>query len=423
MSAKIPGFLRGRHYYWVLLSLFFLLGPKGCDFFRDYEAFECTLMAMRENSGSGYFDAVVRVERLTLKNPLKSRFRIYTSTTSMELEDCSFPEEGKDEALIEVGDVFVIPLQKPDWKYYIREENEFYCSTNIWSQLPADFQWHPLKTEAFRVAESLTVTDEEGILKPLPTLLPGEWRRRNEKLPNPDDPLGGILFQKVRADRMIEEVVVNYSYLSEEEKLKLDLITPQAFLKDWTAWTRKFGSPDDVAGRPSLVWDMLGTGEFGWDYRYACLMDDLIVEVDISSDPLEWGKSEADKALERRTEQVFLRHTYGPVGEPRWQIMIEVRLNREGRLFKRSEGGITIEKAFRLTELESSAIEEALAANRFPELESRSGPPGGITSSISVRYGDDTRTVEVRNFRLPGYENIEDTIHRIILPKVDEKIK
>jgi hypothetical protein len=423
MGSLLPIRLRRSPFVWILLSLPALLAPKGCDVFRDYEPFECALLELQENSASGYFNAVVSVERLTLTDPAISRFRVSTSTSSMYLADCAFLEEGENPDLVEVGDVFVIPLQKPDWKYYIREENEFYCSTNFWSQLPVDFQWHPLKSEASSVAESIALADEEGIFKPIPTNLPREWERRDEKLPNPDDPFGGLLFQKLRADRLVEEVVINYTYLSDEEKLKLDVITPQAFLKDWTEWTRKFGEPGEVAGRPCLVWDMLGTGEFGWDYRYVCLIDDLIVEVDISANPLEWGKSEAKKEMERRTEQVALLHGFGPVGEPKWQILIEIRKNREGRLFKRSEGGITIEKAFVLSDGEYAAIERALTDNRFLELESRSGPPGGTTSSITVKYPDGTHTVKVRNFNLPYYQNIEQTIHRIVLPKVDETLK
>jgi len=423
VKNRITGPIGSVSLIWIALSLLMLMAPEGCDLFRDYEPFKCSLLELRENAASGYFDAVVRVERLMLKNPYTARFQVYSSTKSLDLKDCVFTVEGEDPDLVEVGDVFVFPLQKPDWKYYIREENEFYCSTNFWERLPVDFQWHPLKSEAFGVAESINIVDEDGIFKPVPAGLPGEWERREEKVPNPNDPFGGILFQKLRADRMVEEVVVNYTYLSDEEKLKLDVIPPQAFLKDWAEWTRKFGRPGEVAGRLALVWDMPGTGEFGWAYRYVCLIEDLIVEVDISADPLEWGKSEVEKEMERRTEQVFLLYALGPVGKPRWQVRIEIRLNREGRFFKRSEGGITIEKAFVLSDAEYTDIEKALKDNRFLELESRMGPPGGSTSSISVLYSDRTQTVEIRNFSLPYYQNIEQTIQRIVLPKVDDMLK
>ncbi|MCK4337025.1 MAG: hypothetical protein KAX11_03710, partial [Candidatus Aminicenantes bacterium] len=62
-----------------------------------------------------------------------------------------------------------------------------------------------------------------------------------------------------------------------------------------------------------------------------------------------------------------------------------------------------------------------LAENRFRELRSRSGVPGGIDSFLSVNYNDLSHTVKMNNVQFQPFQNIERTIKVIVLPKVDEE--
>jgi len=73
-----------------------------------------------------------------------------------------------------------------------------------------------------------------------------------------------------------------------------------------------------------------------------------------------------------------------------------------------------------LLDWEFHEIERVLKDNNFLDLESRSGPPGGITSSITARYDDISHTVEMRNATTQPYRNIEEKIRKIVLPKVKE---
>jgi len=108
------------------------------------------------------------------------------------------------------------------------------------------------------------------------------------------------------------------------------------------------------------------------------------------------------------------------VGDSEWQIMIEIMMNGEGSFHKMSKEGTAIEKAFRLEDRELEEIQISINKNRFRELRSRSGINGGTTSFLSVRYGDQYHTVELRNVKVPLYQNIEQVIRSIVLPKVDE---
>jgi len=117
---------------------------------------------------------------------------------------------------------------------------------------------------------------------------------------------------------------------------------------------------------------------------------------------------------------VFLRYGYGPVGDLEWQIMIEIKMTGGGTFHKRSKTGTTIQKAFRLEDMEFEEIQRSLNVNRFRELRSRSGTPGGKTSFFSVRYGEQYHTVEMESATVPLYQNIERTIKSIVLPKVEE---
>jgi len=406
----------------VLMGIFLLIAAKGCSLFQSSEVFECSLVELRENSVSKYYDAVVRVEKMDLSLPLKSRFYLTTPSSLIELVDVTYIEDGEAEDLLEVGDTFIVPLQKPDWKYFIREENDIYCSFNFWDQLPVSDQWHPTKSEAMDVAMNIELEENDGFLKPLPKNLPVEWSLVEEELPEPDYPSGTLLFEKIRADIVREEVFIQYAYLTEEEELDLDLMSSTDALFKWIEWAKQMGEVGTVEDRQVVYSDMEGMGTFGWSFRYVYIEQNVVVEVTVAADPLEWLKTEQDKAVERRTEKVFLRYGFGPVGEPEWQILIEIRMNREGVFFKRSRQGITIEKPFKLDEREFRDIDRSLQDNRFLLLESRSGPPGGIDSFITVQFIDKVHTVEMKNVDNSYFQAIAKKIQDIVLPKVDEKI-
>jgi len=165
---------------------------------------------------------------------------------------------------------------------------------------------------------------------------------------------------------------------------------------------------------------MQETDEFDWVFRYAYIDSEMVIEVDIDADPLEWVKTEQEKILEGKAKKVFLRYGYGPVGDTESQVMIEIWMNGEGVFHKRSKGGIIVNKAFSLENRELEEIQISISSSRFRELRSRAGVPGGTTSFLSVRYEDQFHTVELKNVTIPLFQKIEQTIKDIVLPKVDE---
>ncbi|MCJ7582909.1 MAG: hypothetical protein MUP98_20525, partial [Candidatus Aminicenantes bacterium] len=304
-----------------------------------------------------------------------------------------------------------------------REENEIYCSHNFWDQLPVSDQWHPTKSEAMDVAKNIELVENDGFMKPLPKELPVEWQLSEEELPEPDYPVGTLLFEKIRADIVREEVFIQYTYLTADEELDLDLMSSTDALFQWIEWAKQMGEVGTIEDRQVIYSDMEGMGTFGWSFRYVYIEQNMVVEVTVAADPFEWLKTEQEKEVERRTEKIYLRYGFGPIGEPEWQILIEIRMNRDGVFFKRSRQGITIEKEFKLDEQEFRDIDRSLQENRFLQLESRSGPPGGIESFLTVQFIDSVHLVEMKNFNDPYFEAITKKIQDIVLPKVDEKIQ
>ena len=199
----------------VLLGICLLISAEGCSLFQSSEDFECSLLELRENPVSKYYDAVVRVENLELTQPLKSRFYITTPSRLIEMTDLTYTEDGESEDLLEVGDTFIVSLQKPDWKFSIQEGDDIYSSINFWDQLPVSDQWHPTKSEAMDVALSIELTENDGFLKPLPKDLPVEWELVEEEIPTQDYPVGTLLFDKIRGDIIREEILIQYTYLTE----------------------------------------------------------------------------------------------------------------------------------------------------------------------------------------------------------------
>jgi len=401
----------------LVLCLFLVMS---CRPIKEKQAFDCSLVELRENPDYGYYDALVKVERIMLDDTLKMSFAVFTPTSSYEIADLSFVEDGQDSDCLEAGDVFTVPLHKPDWKFYISRQSDIYCSLNFWEMLPVNDQWHPTKSEAMEAAWNIEVDLVGGLPKPVIKNLPEEWWMVDEKLPDMDDSCGYVIYQKVRAEEVKEEVYIQYCFLDESKIQRLSSVPETEFLTGWTDWTKKYGRPEIIAGHNAVYWDMQETDKLSWAFRYAYIDSEMVIEVDIDADPLEWVKTEQEKILEGKEKKVFLRYGYGPVGDTESQVMIEIGMNGQGTFHKRSKGGIIVNKAFRLENRELEEIQISINSSRFRELRSQSGIPGGTTSFLSVRYEDQFHTVELKNVTIPLFQKIEQTIKDIVLPKVDE---
>src|SRR4030042_4697955 len=105
---------------WILLAI--LLSPAvlfvtGCS---ENDCLECKVLELRKNPSSQYYDAVVRIEHIDWSiDSSKSNFAVKTLTGSYEIRDLSFVEDGKNAAELEKGDIFIVPLNRPDWSLAI----------------------------------------------------------------------------------------------------------------------------------------------------------------------------------------------------------------------------------------------------------------------------------------------------------------
>ena len=403
-----------------IVTAVMVICSSSCLLFEKDEYLKCRLVELRKNPNSEYYDARVKLEWANLEKPFKNRFYVRTPTKYYEMEDLTFLEDGKDPAKLESGDVFLLPLGKPDWKFYIGgEKYSFYCSTRLSELLPEEDRWHPIKSEAMKVARSIKVRDVDGGLKPVPTFLPAEWRLAGAEAQS--GRYRTVQYLKLRVGEVKEDVTIRYTLLTDDETKRLETTSETELLTDWTPWARKAGKPGEVAGHTSVYWDMsAGIGRFGWSYRYAYIDRGMFIEVTLQPDPLEWVKTDQDKEYEKKTRRIFLKYEYGPVGKPEWHVIITIRKNGEGNLHKESKRGITIEKRFKLSRGELDNIQKALQKNHFFDLGPRSGPSGGVTSSIMVKDSDKSHSVEMRDATIQPYSNIEKVIRKTLLPKVGE---
>ena len=401
------------------LVLLALLAAAGCKRPAAAPGLRCSVLELRPNIASRYYDAVVRVEGVASPDPLKGHFQVISPSSTFDLASLKFTVEGSDAARLEAGDVFIVPLKRPDWKFSVWEGETEDCRQNIQDRLPAEARWHPSKTEAMDVARSIEIVNVQGVLKPVPADLRREWRLAGETAPTADNPLGVSLYQKTRGGRIVEQVEIQFAELTESEKARAESSSPAEVLSSRSECA-KTGVPAEVAGHSAVVCDLEGTGELGWTYRYVYVDSGFVVAVDVQSDPEELGKTEEEKEQERRTDQTFLRYGYGPVGREEWQVMIELRMNRTGAFHKRARGGEIVDKDFKVRDDEFAAVEKALADNNFWLLESRSTIGPGFESFLSVRTDERARTVDLRDIRDPLFETIGEAIRRIVLPKVEE---
>jgi len=397
-----------------------VLGPSACSRAKVTPELKCSVVEIRADAVSGYYDAVVRVDSVTIRDPEKDQFQVITPTSTFNLPALKFTVEGRDPARLEAGETFIVPLKRPDWKLSILAGEAEYFSENFWDRLPPKDQWHPTKTEAMTVAVGIEVMNERGLLKPVPSSLPPEWRKAEETEPTVDNPVGSSVYRKIRGGRTVEQVEFQYVELTDDQRVQIAASSPADFLSGWSECAKNGGTSVDIAGHAAVACDLEGVGEFGWTYRYVYLTSNLVVAVDVQSDPEELGKTEQEKEQERRTDEIFFRYGYGPLGREGWQVMIEVRMNRTGAFHKRSRAGETIDKDFKLSDQEYATIEKAFAENHFLELGSRSSLGPGFESFIAVRSSRGDHSVTMRDTRVPPYENIAAAIRSLILPKVDE---
>lgn len=394
-----------------------LFSVASCSVFRSSPSIECSLVELTKKPASGYYDALIRLESVEFENAFKSRFYLLTPTAFFECSELTFTEEGTDPDVLEPGDVFIVPLRKPDWIVSLKENDQTLCLIDFWDRLPVADQWHPTKTEAMEVAQNIEIDLSADFIKPEIRELPLEWSLVAEELPDPENPYGTIQYQKIRGDIIREEVYIQYAYMTDEERGILDLVSVPEALRQWIEWVREEGQAAEWAGRDIVYRDFTDPDTLNRTYRYAYVDGDVVLDVTILSDPLEWQKSEQEKALERRTEKVFLWYGYEDGQD---QVLIEVRMNRGGTYRKMLNSGETEERDFQLDESEFAAIERALRENRFTELQSRSGPPGGVRSFLTVQFIDSTHSVEMNNVNDPLFKNIEDAVRKIVLSKITE---
>jgi hypothetical protein len=387
------------------------------------QGMSCTLVELRPDTKTGYYDAVVRVDQVTLKDPLRDQLQVLMPSASASVADLEFTEEGPDPARLQAGDTFIVPLTRPDWKLDIGRGSTTFCLENFWDLLPAKDQWHPTKSETMEIAKSLDIVYENGAPKPVPSLLPEGWVLTGEKEPTADDPVNSVTYQKRRDDQLVGQLEIQYAPLSDEEKQQLAQGSAMDFLATWSDCAKTQGHEVVIAGHQAVACDLEGKGEFGWTYRYFYVQADVLVAVDVQADPQEWGKAPEVATEAAKSDRVFLRYSYGPVGPQEWQVLIEVRMNRTGAFHKRSRAGETVDKDFTLTDKEFAALETAVTESNFMQLESRSGGSGGTAATISVLSKGQAHTVEMKNYPEALFDNFARTIRGIVLPKVGESEK
>ena len=404
---------------WILLAI--LLSPAvlfvtGCS---ENDCLECKVLELRKNPSSQYYDAVVRIEHIDWSIVTsKSHYAVKTLTGSYEVRDLSFVEDGKNAAELEEGDIFIVPLNRPDWSLAIAECAD---SVSFRELLPEDERWHPTKTEAMQVARSIELKKDNQTLKPVPQFLPPEWVLADE-FPSIFAGETCAVYQKVRVDEVREEVLVCYWELTSDEKKEFETMPVAEFIREVYLGNELLphGKEITIDGHTAIAVDGEGLGK-GWLYEYAYIDDGIVIDVRLDSDPLEWVKTEQEKEEERRSREIFLTYFYTQPGEPESQVTIKIRLNGEGSLDKLAK--IHETWWFQLSQAELDEIAKTLEENSFLQMAKELPPraPDSSNSFITAIFnGGESRTVAVGTEAVPNYENIEQRIKQIVLPKIEE---
>ena len=424
-----------------LINLFILpflpllvLAATGCDVikFDKREAIEFRVMELKSNDSSVYYDAVVKVERLAISkiDANKGQFTVWTPAGNIEheMKTLVFIEDGKSPQELEEGDIFVVPLRKPDWTLNISHKSTStvdYIKVNFFHMLPEELQWDPLKSEAMAVARSIKLESDDAGLKPIPTFLPLEWVLMEDGADPSARNNKWSTYQKIRVGEVKEEVTIRYSKLSVKELTEVQdagALSDEEFLKlrIWPgsgSYIRNYPKVTSVAGHRVVYNTFEGFADSQWIWRYAYLDGDIRIMVDVDTNPIESLKTEEEKQEERKTRAIFLTYSYLSNEDSEWKVKIDVRLNGEGNV-NRTSVKMVKSGTFQLTPEELAQINETLNTNGFWDMAQQfpSPPPGSVRSCLTVIHDNIPNTVAVADEAVPGYQNIERKIKQI-LPK------
>ena len=407
-----------KKFVWILLAI--LLSPApllvtGCS---EDDCLECKVLELRENPSSQYYDAVVGIEHIgwSLVRS-KSNYTVKTLTGSHEMKDLSFVEDGKNAAELEKGDIFILPLNQPDWSLAIVGCGD---SVSFRELLPEDERWHPTKTEAMQVARSIELKEDGQTLKPVPQFLPPEWVLAGE-FPSVFAGEACASYQKVRVDEVREEVLVCYWEPTSDEKEKLETMPVAEFIREVYQGNELLPHGEEITidGRTAIAVEGEGLGK-GWLYEYAYIDDGVVIDVRIDSDPLEWVKTAQEKEEERNSRAVFLTYFYTETGEPESQVTIKIRLNGEGSLDKLAKIHETWQ--FQLSQTELDELVKTLEENGFLQMAEEVPllAPDSSNPFITATFNGESHTVAVGTEAVPDYGNIAQKIKQIVLPKIEQ---
>jgi hypothetical protein len=195
---------------WVGLVLIIALTIVAGCFTGTSGPFE--VMEIRKNESSGYYDAVVKTKLLQEhRNSLVAEFSVETWGRSIALGDLTFTDTGKKPDILEYGDIFIVPLVKPEWKIHVSHEQNYIGSQEFREMIPKEDMLDVTHSEAVKVAQSVSHVMDEGTLKPLPGFLPDGWELAAERP-------GYLRYEKLKEDVLVESVSINYRGLTVKEK-------------------------------------------------------------------------------------------------------------------------------------------------------------------------------------------------------------
>jgi len=403
---------------WILLAI--LLSPTplfvtGCS---EDDCLECKVQELRANPSSQYYDAVVGVEHIGWSLVrTKSNYTVKTLTGSYEIGDLSFVKDGKNTAELEEGDIFIVPLNQPDWSLTIEGCGD---PVSFRELLPEDERWHPTKTEAMQVARSIELKNDNQTMKPVPQFLPPEWVLADE-FPSVFAGESCATYQKVRVGEVREEVLVCYWELTSDEKEKLETTPAAQFIREvyHGNYLLPRGEEITIDGHTGIAVEGEGLGR-GWLYEYAYIDNGIVIDVRIDSGPLEWVKTEQEKEEERNSRAVFLTYFYTETGEPQSKVTIKIRLNGEGSLDKLAK--IHETWLFQLSQAELDELVKTLEENGFIQMAEEVPllAPDSSNSFITATFNGESHTVAMGTEAVPDDENIEQKIKQIVLPKIEQ---
>jgi hypothetical protein len=232
------------------------------------------LLELRQNPATGYYDAIVKVTGISTPKRkvssflLESRLRdggpeaIGWKNRTIPCEQLAFIDAGDNEDRLEVGDVFVFPLEKPEFQLYAVLDGATVGYLSVWGELPEQDRWSPLDSAAMDMARTVKVREENGMMIPLPGELPAGWRRLDEEKAGAQ--AGSLHFVKKENGKIIDELIIRYKKLTVDELDALENTSRKDFLFDEAgrslghkaSWARKIFRYETIAGHEAVVQGM-----------------------------------------------------------------------------------------------------------------------------------------------------------------------